>query len=260
MHLLLILFCRLNVDAQILTIDKTDTADYAKKTVCKGNISVGLEGDKQKKLLLDGSNFVDLQFQRNKDLLILAASYRFTYNDGEDFLNAGYVHLRWRHGYKNTWQPETYVQFQWDNARGLLQRSIAGINLRYNIWHQHEWEISFASGFMYEHEIWNYTAVDSALKPLVEENQVSKLAKSNNYIRWEGKISSTSNLLLVVFYQTPFNNLLNQFRIASNIRFEVAFAKHFDFAISLNSLYDSKPVVPIFKFYYNFSNALVYKF
>lgn len=254
------LFCCHFAHSQILTIDKTDTADYIRQTICKGNVSIGLEGDKQKKLLLDGSNFVDLQFQRYKELLILAASYRFTYNDGEDFLNTGYVHLRWRHGYKNAWQPETYVQFQWDNARGLLQRMVAGTNLRYNFWHQKEWEISVASGLMYETETWNYAAVDSALKPAVEENQMTRLAKSNNYIRWEGKVSSNSNLLMVVFYQTPFTNFLNQFRIASNIRFEVSFAKHFDIAFSINGLYDSKPVVPIFKFYYNFSNALVYRF
>ena len=37
-------------------------------------------------------------------------------------------------------------------------------------------------------------------------------------------------------------------------------AKHFDFAIAFSSLFDSHPVVPIFKFYYNFSNGIVYKF
>src|ERR1700733_12311201 len=87
--------CLKIVNAQILTIDKTDTSEYQKKTVFQGNLSVALEGDKQKELLLDASNSLDLQLQHYKELFILAASYRFTYNGGQDFLNSGYIHLRW---------------------------------------------------------------------------------------------------------------------------------------------------------------------
>ena len=247
-------------EAQILTIDKTDTAAYAKKTVCQGNLSLAVEGDKQKSFLLDASNAFNFQLQHYKELVILASSYRFTYDGGQDFLNSGYVHIRWRHGYNNTWQPETFVQYQWDESRGMLHRFIGGENARYNFWHKNNWQLSAATGIMYETETWNYVAVDSALKPLLEKNQVTSLLKSNNYIKLEGKVSANSDLSVIVFYQAPFNNFFNQYRFATSTRFDVAFAKHFDFAIAFSSLYDSKPVVPIFKFYYNFSNAIVYKF
>ncbi|CAN5651075.1 hypothetical protein BH11BAC5_BH11BAC5_44810 [soil metagenome] len=251
-----VVFC----NAQILTIDKTDTTDYTKQTKLKGYLSVGIEGDKQKKLLLDGSNAFDVQLRHYKELLILAASYRFTYNGNQDYLNSGYVHLRWRHNYKNTWQPETFVQYQWNNSRGLLHRLTTGLNARYNYWNKNNQEFSVASGVMYESETWNYTGVDSALKPAIQTNQVTNLLKSNNYIRWEGKTSSNSSISTVVFLQLPFNNLFNQYRLASNINFTVNFAKHFDLGFSFSSMYDSKPVVPILKFYYNFSNNIVYKF
>ncbi|MEO7490419.1 MAG: DUF481 domain-containing protein [Ferruginibacter sp.] len=247
-------------NAQILTIDKTDTSDYTKQTRLKGNLSVGIEGDKQKKLLLDGSNAFDVQLRQYKELLILAASYRFTYNGNQDYLNSGYVHLRWRHNYKNTWQPETFVQYQWNNSRGLLHRLTTGLNARYNYWNKNNQEFSVASGVMYESETWNYTAVDSALKPAIQTNKVTSLLKSNNYVRWEGKTSPNSSISAVVFLQLPFNDLFNQYRLASNINFTVNFAKHFDFGFSFSSMYDSKPVVPILKFYYNFSNNIVYKF
>jgi hypothetical protein len=113
---------------------------------------------------------------------------------------------------------------------------------------------------MYENETWNYTAVDSALKPVIQTNKVTSLLKSNNYVRWEGKTSPNSSISAVVFLQLPFNDLFNQYRLASNINFTVNFAKHFDFGFSFSSMYDSKPVVPILKFYYNFSNNIVYKF
>lgn len=249
-----------SVQAQILTIDQTDTADYIKKSICKGDLSIALEGDKQKTLLLDATNAFNFQLQHYKELLIFAASYRFTYDGGQDFLNSGYFHLRWRHDYKNTWQPETFVQYQWDNSRGMLRRFITGENARYSFWHKHNWELSAASGLMYETETWNYTAVDSALKPPVEKDQTTSLLKSNNYVKLEGKTSANSTFSFIVFYQTPFNNLFNYFRLATSVKFSVSFAKHFDFAVAFASLYDSKPVVPIGKFYYNFSNGIAYKF
>ncbi len=246
--------------AQILTIDKTDTSAYEKKTVTKGSISIGLEGDKQQKLLLDATNVLDFQLQQYKELFILASSYRFTYNDGEDFLNSGYVHLRWRHLYKNTWHPETFTQYQWDNARGLLHRFLAGENIRYNYWHKKNWQLSIATGIMYENEEWNYKAVDTSLKPATQINQITHVAKSNNYIRWEGKLSASSNLCVVIFYQSSFNNLFANYRIAPSIKFDVIISKHFNFGIAFASLYDKKPVVPIKNFYYNFSNAISYVF
>jgi hypothetical protein len=245
---------------QILTIDQTDTAAYTKKTICRGDLSLAIEGDKQKTLLLDASNAFNFQLQHYKELLILAASYRFTYDDGQDFLNSGYIHLRWRHGYKNKWQPESYVQYQWDESRGMLHRFIAGENARYSFWHKDNWELSLASGIMYETETWNYAAVDSSLKPVVQKNQVTSLLKSNNYIKLEGKTSPNSTLSFIVFFQTPFNNLFTQYRLATSIKFGVSFARHFDLAIAFSSLYDDKPVVPISKFYYNFSNGIAYKF
>ncbi len=255
----LLFFCA-NTNAQILIIDKTDTAAYERKTATKGNISIGLEGDKQQKLLLDGTNTLDFQLQHYKELLILATSYRFTYNDGEDFLNAGYIHLRWRHGYKDKWHPETFVQYQWDKARGLVHRFITGENIRYNYWHKNKWQLSAATGVMYENEVWNYVAVDTLLKPAIEINQITHLLKSNNYIKWEGKLSATSNLTAVIFLQTPFKNFLQNYRIAPSIKLDIAISKHFNFGFAIAGVYDNNPVVPIKNFYYNFSNGVAYVF
>src|SRR5882724_11234539 len=82
--------------AQIINIDKTDTSDYIKKAVWNGNIALGLEVDKQKTTLADASNFVDISLQKYKELFVFSASNRFTYAGAQDFLNTGYIHLRWR--------------------------------------------------------------------------------------------------------------------------------------------------------------------
>ena len=245
--------------SQIINIDKTDTDAYVKKQVWNGNISLGLEVDKQKTTLFDASNFLDGSLQKFHELFVLSASSRFTYNGPNDFLNAGYVHLRWRHNYKDKWHPESFVQYQWDNARGIKRRYLAGENIRYNLFRSNTWEMSFATGLMYEDEIWTYTAVDSSKIPFIHPDVHHSHLKSNSYIKWEGKVSANSRFSFIVFYQALFDRFFKP-RIATSLNYNVDVSKHFSLDIKFSSLYDAKPVVPIADFYYNFSYNLAYKF
>ena len=244
---------------QILNIDKTDTLPYSSKARWTGNISLGLEVDKQKETLVDATNNLDVQFQKSRELFITSGSYRFTDNGGEQFLNEGFIHLRWRHGYKNSFQPETFLQFQWDDGRGMEHRKLAGINLRYNYWYKHIWELSAGVGVMYEDELWNYIAVDSTKIPPGATTVSPKAMKSNNYIKWEGQTSPNSIFSIVLFYQAAFNHFFSDPRIAGSARWDLSFSKHFSFTINYNGIWDPKPVVPITKFYYSFSNGITYK-
>lgn len=196
--------------SQIINIDKIDTLPYYKKAKWNGNIAAGLEIDKQKSTLYDASNFLDVSLQKQKELLILSASNRFTYNGPQDFLNTGYLHSRWRHHYKNQLHIENYTQFGWDSKIGLRNRFLLGENVRYNFWHKRSWEMTFATGVMYERETWDYDAVDSNKLPSNTADIVNNRLKSNNYIKWDGNISSISRLTFAIFYQARFNNFLNQ--------------------------------------------------
>jgi hypothetical protein len=245
--------------AQIINIDKTDTSDYVKKPAWNGSLSLGLEIDKQKATLFDASNYLDVSLQQLRELFIFSASNRFTYNGAQDFLNTGYVHLRWRHLYKEQLHPESFVQLQWDDARGMLHRRVAGANLRYNFWHRRKWEMTFATGLMYEDELWNYTAVDSAKIPPNHPNQRSVEFKSNNYLKWEGDLSKGSRISILFYYQASFRDFFSP-RVSAVLNWDVEVSRHFSLGVKYNGLYDAGPVVPIFNFYYSFSNSLVYKF
>src|SRR5436190_19354233 len=132
--------------SQIINIDKADTSAYQRKAVWSGNIALALEIDKQSTTLVDASNFVDVSLQKNKELFIASGSNRFTNDGSTSFLNTGYVHLRWRHNYKNKLHPETFTQYQWDANRGMVYRYLAGANLRYNFWHERKWEMTCGEG------------------------------------------------------------------------------------------------------------------
>ncbi|HEY8970315.1 MAG TPA: hypothetical protein VIM64_14525, partial [Puia sp.] len=83
----------LSLQGQILNIDKTDTSDYVRKTRASFNFNTGLEIDQQKQTLYDATNTAEAMLQSYRELFIMAASYRFTYNGPDDILNAGYIHL-----------------------------------------------------------------------------------------------------------------------------------------------------------------------
>ncbi len=255
----LFLFLVMNSHAQIINIDKVDTTAYIKKAIWDGTLSSGLEIDKQKATLYDASNFLDVSMQKYHELFIFSASERFTYNGPQDILNTGYLHLRWRHDYKNQLHGESYVQYQWDGKIGLRNRVVTGANIRYNFWHRRLWEMTFATGLMYENETWDYDAVDSTKIPPNPVDVKTSLIKSNSYIKWEGKITPHANIAIAIFYQGTFDNFL-QPRVATNLSFDVDISNHFSLGLKYAGVYNSKPVVPIFNFYYSLSNSLTYKF
>ena len=245
--------------AQIINIDKIDTTAYVKKAKWNGIISSGIEIDKEKATLFDGTTSADVSLQKYKELFIGSASERFTAQDGTSFLNAGYTHLRWRHDYKAQLHTESFLQYQWDENRGMMHRFVSGLNLRYNFWHRQAWEMTFATGAFYEDELWNYRAVDSAKIPPNPTPQLSQKIVSNTYVKWEGAPGPTSNIFIIIFYQAPYDEFFKP-RLSMNVNFTVNVSKHFSFGLTYAGLYDVKPVVPITKFYYSLANNLTYKF
>ncbi len=243
--------------AQILNIDKSDTADYVSKAKFNFNCNSGLEIDKQKITLYDATNTAEAMLQRKKELLIFSGSYRFTYNGPDDILNAGFIHVRYRHNYKNTFQPETFVQYQWDNKRGLIYRALAGGNIRYNAWKGDRWDFNAGLGIMYEEEEWNYDGVDSAKIPASPVPAIQKLIKLNSYLRLDWKASETSDLAINIFIQSRPNHFKP--RIAPHLQWNIMAGKHLGFTIAFSGIYDDAPVVPIDKFYYSISNSLFLK-
>lgn len=244
--------------SQIISIDKSDTADYVNKARTSFILSSGLEVDKQQITLWDATNTAEFMLQKKKELLLFAASYRFTYNGPSDILNAGYFHLRYRHNYKNKFQPEPFLQYQWDNKRGLQYRALAGANIRYNAWKGDKWDFNAGIGIMYEAEKWNYDGVDSSKLPVDRSPITNQLIKLNSYIRLDWKASENSDLALNIFFQTRPDRF--QPRIAPHFQWNINAGKHVGFSVNFSGMYDDSPVVPIQHFYYSLSNSIQIKF
>ena len=243
---------------QIINIDKVDTNAYIHKAKWDGNFSEGLEVDKQNSTLFDATNTADFSMSKWKNLFIFSGSERFTFSGPQDFLNTGYVHFRWRYNYKKALHPEVYTQYQWDDKIGMKYRYVSGANMRYNLWNKKKWDFVIGTGVLYEAEGWDYQGVDTnKIKTTGPDVYVNKV-KSNNYIKLEGNISSTTTLATAVFYQAGFDDFSHP-RIANSISLDAAIGIHFSFGFKYYSMYDANPVVPITHYYYSFSNSITYK-
>ena len=258
MVVLILLFATIASKAQIINVDKIDTLPYSNKAKFDGSLSLGLEIDKQNSVLYDGTNFIDASLRKNKTFIIFSGSSRFTYNESQDLLNTGYLHIRLRSHYKARLHPESFIQYQWDNKIGFVKRFVIGENLRYDLIHNNNWELIAATGVMYENEDWNYSGVDTAKHLANKPDIFKRTIKSNNYLKLEGKVSDNSSLKLALFYQSQFASFFSP-RIFSVFNFTVDATKHFGISINFTGTYDSKPIVPIPNFYYSISNGLVYK-
>lgn len=245
-----------SLKGQILNIDKTDTADYVRKSKVSLNLSVGLEIDKQKTTLYDATNTGEMMWQKYKELVIVAGSYRFTHNGPDDILDAGYIHVRYRHNYKNKVQPEPFFQYQWDSERGLMYRILGGANVRYNFWKGDRFDFNAGVGLMHETEKWNYNGVDSSKVPANATAILESHLKINSYLRFDWKPNSNNDITFHVFFQTRPDRF--DPRIAPHIQWDIKTGKHLAFSISFTGLYDTSPVVPIEKFYYSLSNSIVF--
>ncbi len=258
LYLLFVNLFSSSLRSQILNIDKTDTSDYIRRSKISLSFNTGLEIDKQKTTLYDATNTAESMWQQYKELFILAASYRFTYNGPADILNAGYVHLRYRHNYKNKIQPEPFFQYQWDSERGIIYRILAGVNARYNFWKGDRFNFNAGMGLMHETEKWNYNAVDSSKIPVNIMPIIRNLVKINSYLRFDWKPNSSNDVTFNIFFQTRPDRFKP--RIAPHVQWDIKAGKHLAFSISFTGLYDTAPVVPIEKFYYSLGNSILLTF
>ena len=256
--IVVILCFQLTVNCQIISIDKTDTLSYNHKAKWDGNISEGIEIDKQNTTLFDATNTADFSVSKWKNLFIFSGSERFTFTSAQDFLNTGYLHVRWRYKYKNKLHAEAYSQYQWDDKIGMKYRIVGGGNIRYNLLHKTKSDLVIGTGLLYESEGWNYEGVDTSKIHISGPAIYVHRLKSNTYLKWEGSLSSTVNLTTALFYQGSFDNYF-QPRLSGTINLDAAINTHLSFGFKFYCMYDANPVVPITNTYWSFSNNFTYK-
>lgn len=161
------------------------------------------------------------------------------------FLNFGFLHGRVNFLREEKFNYEVFVQYSYDNFRGLDPRMIAGGSVRHRLITSKASDLILGIGGFYENELWEHP---------VDENLVRvQFLKSSNYISFRTTLSEFVDLNMVHYYQVGYDQGIEQFRhrINSNININTKITDRFSLNNAFEMSYEDKPIVPITKFIFS---------
>ena len=243
--------------AQILNIeDPTLTKDSLSKHDFKYGFGANFNLSQQNETVYEIDGLLESVYHYNdKHQVLLNGQYFNTGIVGTELINGGFIHLRYTPNFLNKMAPQLFGQHQLDRGRGLVQRQLFGGNLRWQALQKDKVSIQVATGIFYENEIWNLSG-----SPDSQEGQLRKgVMKSNNMLRLYFQIGKKTELSIVNYYQLPLAHGNGAMRLASNVSLSTEISNRFQLQINFISMYDTRPLIDIDKFYYTFSNGFGYE-
>ncbi|MEX0719466.1 MAG: DUF481 domain-containing protein [Balneolaceae bacterium] len=162
--------------------------------------------------------------------------------------STGFLHLR-----TNLWRNrllsyEIFSQGQFDEARGLNQRFLAGSGLRLKLTDTDRTKIAIGAGLMLEKEKWG---------------SISKtLIKSTNYISLAQAINERMQVSAITYYQTGYDPAIEAFRnrISGELTIKAQVYASFSYTTSFFIFYDDRPIIPNTKTVFSLSNGFAWSF
>jgi hypothetical protein len=247
---------------QILNLDRTievDTSHNNKKKYA-AIVSASINTVQQKYSFIDGNLGYDFTHYLPKNyILVLSGKADLTKSGSQVLNNVGYAHLRFRDNDTRILSPEPFLQYQWNTTLGLLQRYLAGCNLRVCIYNRSKADIYYGGGVMYESEHWNYEGVTDpyyyGYDTVIKNNNY----KTNQYIKASISISNSCDLVTAIFLQNKISDFVNTYRLSNYTSLNLRVSRKLFFSISGDVAYDSNPVVPINKINYTLVSSLSIK-
>ena len=252
-----LLLMTITCSAQILNIeDPTLTKDSLSKHDLKFGFGANFNLSQQNETVYEIDGLLESVYHYNdKHQVLLNGQYFNTGIVGTELINGGFIHLRYTPFFLKKIAPQIFLQHQLDRGRGLVQRQLVGGNLRWQALKKDKISVQIATGIFYENEIWNISG-----SPDSQEGQIRHgVIKSNNMLRLYFQIGKKTDLSLVNYYQLPFTHANGAMRLASNISLSTEISDRFKLQINFISMYDTRPLINIDKFYYTFSNGFGYE-
>ena len=182
---------------------------------------------------------------------LVNAKYFKSGTDQGVLINSGYYYLRYTPWFHNRMAPQLFIQQQMDEGRGLLERNLVGLNLRYDLLRKAHFSLQFSSGAMHEEERWNVSGSPDASAG----ERLLLQWKANEIVRLNADLFENVELSVVNFFQFPFTANF-QWRLTSQINLTFKCNDWFSIQLHYQSMYDSAPAVAIPSYYYSSSGGL----
>ena len=243
------------LSAQILNMEKLrleqDTAKHFLSKATIGLTANNRSGAEDEPAHLFAFNFdINLMYYPGRHAYILVSKFDYLKVNKEGLMNYGYLHARSNFLRERRFNYETFVQYSFDNARGLDTRWIFGGGLRHDIFKTDKTTFLIGVGGMFEQEKWRY--------PMTERFVQADLFKSSNYLSLQSAINEYIDLNLVNYYQTGYDSTIEGFRnrLSVSLILNAKLTDRLSLTNSFDLAYEDKPVIPITKLIYTLKTGI----
>ncbi len=197
--------------------------------------------------VLQFSNTLRIQYQKNRSRFILLNDLNFIKAGNTDFANAGYQHFRYNYKVSKWITMEAFTQTQYNPVLKLDFRYLIGAGPRLKLLKKEHAKIYIAALYMYEYD-------DIVADPVnLYEHRMS------SYVTCTFSVLKNVEFTSTTFYQPNIEDWYD-YRIANDSGLEIHINKHLNFKSSFNMLYDTYQPIGIPELVYSFRNGLSIKF
>lgn len=235
-------------DAQILNVERTRGS--ADSTGWGAELGFDFTINKYRERVITGESESTLTYTSNLNRYIFLSSLEFVDIDGASVINSGYLHLRSTFLYDNSFSPELFAQYQYNNNLGLDSRMLAGGGIRYRFISLDTFTGTFSTGIMAEHEEW---------KPVEDDLVKNTFLKTTSNVALRGNVSEQATLLVIGYYQARPVDFFKP-RATFESQLNVRLSRHVALAVSFVLTNDADPIIDIPKLTYELKNGLLITF
>jgi hypothetical protein len=243
---IILFFCSsIRITAQVINIENKRFLNDTNGWV--GNVDFNFNMFNNTQLVLQFSNAVRVQYQKNNSRFIFLNDLNFLKAGNTDFANAGYQHFRYNYKVNKWLTLEAFTQTQYNPVLKLDFRYLIGAGPRFKLLKKENVRIYVAALYMYEYD------------DIVNEEANLYEHRISSYITCSFSVLKNIELISTTFYQPNINNTLD-YRIANDSGLEIHINKHLNFKSTFNMLYDTYQPIGIPDLVYSFRNGLSIKF
>ncbi|MGB3616959.1 MAG: DUF481 domain-containing protein [Catalinimonas sp.] len=242
--------------AQILNIEKNrlqkDTA-----RVWLGTTSVTANYRRQQVEVFDLVWVANAAYLSRRHNYMFITHANFVRVAGDNVISDAYSHGRINFVHKKPVSYEVFAQYQYDRARGLLARALAGGGLRLKLADGKKATLVLGPGVMWEREDWRLP--DGVEGPMGRDEVNNDFVKSTTYLslRWEPREGFAVNG--IAYYQARFDTFFRP-RLSGDIAATYKLNEWLAFTSRLSGQYDDAPVVAIERVNILYSNGIQVRF
>ncbi|MFH1194379.1 MAG: DUF481 domain-containing protein [bacterium] len=155
------------------------------------------------------------------------------WNKGQSFFDQSLLHLRNVITIDDLIQHETFLQYDFNKKRKLLERELIGTGLRFRFLHIGDFKSRLGIAYMYEIE--EYDLPDNSLHG---KNKNSH--RISTYLTFEIDLKKDFRFISVTYFQPEIGNW-DDHKIISEEALIMNLGKLIDFNVKFNLRYDSRP-------------------